>query len=318
MPARFTIVGLGEAHFDVFADRQILGGAPVNMAFHAHQLASVVGGRGVLITRIGSDDLGRRLLEELGKRGMTAGYVQIDRQRETGKVYAKIDAGEPTEDVARDAAWDALRHSPDMEDLAPRCSAVCFGTLAQREKQSRDAIRHFLEATGEAFKLYDVNLREGCYDERIIRASCELATAVKVNEEELPEVTGLLGLSSILGATRPGDYDHMATALFTRFRLTMVVLTRAERGAVIFTRRRRIELSPVGYRPDPGADSMGAGDAFSGALLVGMVLDWPKEKTLMLANHVGAYVAARPGATPTLPKSILKAVMENSGRPPVR
>ena len=318
MPSRFTIVGLGEAHFDVFADRQVLGGAPVNMAIHAHQLASVVGGCGVLITRVGSDDLGRRLLDELGKRGMTAKYVQVDRQRDTGKVYAKIAGGEPTQDVARDVAWDGLRHSSDMEDLAPRCSAVCFGTLAQRVKQSRDAIRHFVESTGEAFKLYDVNLREGCYDERIIHRSCELATAVKVNEEELPEVTGLLGLSSILGSPRAADYDHMATALFTRFRLTMVVLTRAERGAVIFTRRRRIELSPVAYRPVSGADNVGAGDAFSAALLVGMTLNWPKEKTLMLANHVGAYVAARPGATPALPKSLLKAVMENSGRPPVR
>jgi fructokinase len=318
MPSRFTIVSIGETLVDADSEEQSPIGMPLRTAIFAHQLASAVGGRAVLVTRVGADDFGRRLLDELRRRQMSTQFVQIDPQRDTGRVYTTVSGNETKVEIARDVAWEAMRHSADMEDLAPRCQAVWFDTLAQRSKQSRTAVTRFLESAGDAIKLYDANLCEGCYDERIIRSSCELAHIVKVNQEELPEVTGLLGLSTILSAKRPEHFEHMATALFARFQLRMVVLTRGERGTVLYTRRRRIELPPVQLPAEENADDGGASNVTSAAILVGMVLGWPKEKTLQLANQLGAFVASQASPTPDIPEPLLQAVRDNGAGPKVR
>ena len=319
MPAAFTIVGLGEALFDLFPDRQVLGGATLNVAIHAHALATGLPrpGRGVVVSRVGQDESGGRLLAELGQRGMTCDFVQTDPDHDTGKVYVATDpAGGPQFDIVADVAWDKLQYDPDMEQLAQRCEAVCFGTLAQRDGQARYTIHRFLDAAARAVRLCDVNLRAPYYDARILRRSLELANAVKLNEQELATVTRLLGLAA-------GDGDHaveaQVRALLGAYRqLKLLALTRGPRGTVLYTPAGgqagggtapgRYEQEPVSYPAAAGADAVGAGDACSAGLLVGMLLRWPLERTLRLANHAGAFVAAQPGATPALPKNLLDMV----------
>ena len=108
MTSAFTIVGLGESPFDVFPDRAILGGAPLNVAYHAHQLCSASGGRGVVASRAGTDELGRRLLDELRTRGLTTEFVQMDTVHPTGRVDITLRHGEPTYEFLADVAWDHL------------------------------------------------------------------------------------------------------------------------------------------------------------------------------------------------------------------
>jgi fructokinase len=315
MPAAFTIVGLGEALFDIFPDRQTLGGATLNAAVHAHQLAAAraQAGRGVVVSRVGQDELGQRLLADLASRGMTTEFVQTDPDLDTGKVYVNVgDAGDPHFDIVADVAWDKLQYDPDIEQLAQRCEAVCFGTLAQRDGQARYTIQRFLSAAGRAVRLCDVNLRQEFYDQRILRRSFELANVLKLNRAELEKVSGLLGLAgrAEIGA---GDeaMDRQAQALLGGFRhLKLLAVTRGVRGTVLYEpgKAGRQEQEPVRYPPAPGADAVGAGDACTAGLLLGLVLRWPLERTLQLANHLGAFVAAQPGGTPALPPAILDMV----------
>jgi fructokinase len=308
MAARFTIVGLGEAVYDVFPDRQVLGGAPLNVAFHAGQLGRARGGEGVIATRIGQDDLGRQMVEDLAQRGLSNEFVQTDPDKDTGRVYVSFDAqGQPQYDIVRDVAWDWLQFDPDLEDLARRCDAVCFGTLAQRNGQSRNTIYRFLDTAKRAVRLFDVNLRQDYFDRQAIHRSCEHATVVKLNEEELGVVAQTLGLALGRGGEGAAD-DLRAQALLKRYNLKWVALTRAERGTVIYTPTARLEGQAVSYPLTEGADAVGAGDACAAGLLVAGALRLPLEKALAVANHAGAFVASQPGATPQLPDEILKMV----------
>lgn len=309
MTARFTIVGLGEALFDIFPDRHVLGGAPLNVAVHAHQISQPRGGRGVVVSRIGQDPYGDELLAELRQRGMTTDYVQSDPDRATGTVYVDLsDPSSPSYDIVRGVAWDWLQFDPDLESMATQCQAVCFGTLAQRDSEARSAVHRFLTAAKRAVRLFDVNLRQDYFTQQIIRRSCEMSTAVKLNEQEMPIVMDALGMTVSPTAAGRDECERQAATLLKKFDLKLVALTRAERGTLLITPTARVEGEPVSYPAEPGADAVGAGDACAAGILLGLVQRWPLEKTVALANHLGAFVASRRGATPPLPPAILEMV----------
>ena len=308
MDYRFTIVGAGEALFDIFPDHQTLGGAPVNAAVHAHQLSQGRGGRGVVLSRVGQDELGEQIIAELRQRGMNTDFVQTDPDRDTGRVYVEFDAsGRHRFQIVENVAWDVIQFDFDTEDLAQRCDAVCFGTLAQRDAQSRNTIYRFLDTANRAVRLFDVNLRQNYYDARILSRSCERATIVKLNDEELPIVCELLGLAGV-GRGEVDEVDRKAQGLLKKFDLKMVAFTRGERGTVLHTSGGRHEGPAVSYRRAPNADPVGAGDACAAAILVGTVLRFDVDRIAALANHAGGYVASQAGATPPLPQSILDMV----------
>ena len=304
MTPKFTIVGVGEALFDILPEGQTLGGAPLNVAIHAQQLSQPAGGRGVIVSRIGQDDLAQQMVDRLRELDMTDAYLQRDPDRPTGAVYVDIGLdGRPTYEIVPNAAWDWLQFDPDLEGLASRCQAVCFGTLAQRGSETRMAVNRFINAARRALKMFDVNLRGEEYDQRLLRSGCEISNILKLNVDELAIVARHLGVGY-----QPGNEDEAIAGIMRRWEFQVVALTRGAEGTVLYHGGNRYEGETAQYEPAEGADPVGAGDACSAALLVGMVRRWPMQRTVDLANHVGAYVAAQHGATPRLPEPILDMV----------
>lgn len=306
MNSAFTIVGLGESLFDVFPDRAVLGGAPLNVAYHAHQLCSANGGRGVVASRAGTDDLGRRLLDELRTRNLTTEFVQIDTAHPTGRVDITLRHGEPTYDFLADVAWDHLEWTPDWQRLAETCDAVVFGTLAQRCPTSRATVQRFVESAKQAVRLFDVNLRVTFFDADSLRRGTELATAIKLNENELPIVLRLLNLADNSSATETESNDGARRLLqaFASTGLRHVVVTHGEQGTELWTHEGCIRGQLARFERHPQADNVGAGDACSAGLLWGWLNHWPAEQTVSLANRLGAFVASQPGATPAFPEDV--------------
>lgn len=305
------LVGLGEALFDCLPDRTVLGGAPVNLAVHAHALLEGVGGRALPATRVGADEiLGERFFRELAERGVSTSAVQVDPEHHTGRVLVELDEqGQASYEFESNVAWDHLEVTQDWLDLASRCDAVAFGSLAQRSAESRSTITRFLKAATTAIRVFDVNLRQALYSADVLEKSLQLATAVKLNEEELTEVGRLLDMEA--GAKR--DADELSMLLCMTFELDWLALTRGAKGTVLFYRDVRYEGAPptdVMASRSPDADSVGAGDACCAGLLTGMLLGWRPERTLELANYVGACVASQPGATPRLPESLLALTVD--------
>ena len=283
-----VIVGLGEVLWDKLPGGMQLGGAPGNFAFMATQL----GDHGVIASRVGSDSLGGRALEELQRRGQATSHIQIDNARPTGIAEVQVDVhGQPAYSITENVAWDYLEWTTQWEELAAGVDAVCFGSLAQRSPASRAAIQRFLRSTPlDALRIFDVNLRQPFYSADVLSESLELATVVKLSHEELPQVAEMLKLGG------RGD-NACAHRLIQVFDLEMVCVTRGARGSLIVSPTDLIEHPGV---PIAVADTVGAGDAFTAALAHYHLRRAPLDQISEAANHLGAWVATQIGATPTL------------------
>jgi fructokinase len=308
-----TVVGLGEALFDRFSpERVVLGGAPVNLAVHAHQLLQARG-QGIVASNVGDDDLGNCLQAELTKRGMTTECVTVSEDFPTGTVEVSVDEdGSPSYEIRENVAWDHLQFAESWQRLAPTCSAVCFGTLAQRSSESRSAIQQFLVNSTQALHVLDLNLRQFYYTADIIHESLQAVEVLKLNNEELAVVSKALEIgdpvveieSQTAGAERPITVD----TLIKRYDLKLVALTRGELGTVLYAPGEQFEADVPRFPREPNADSVGAGDACCAAIIVGLLLGKPLAEVVDLANRAGAFVASQAGATPVLPAEILELV----------
>jgi len=297
MAGPFNIVGLGEAVFDVFPDKAVLGGTSLNVAVQAHQLLSPMGGHGVLLSRIGNDDLGERLQEEFRVRDLPLEFIQVDVNKPTGQVLVSFHDGAPSYEIVVDAAWDQLEFTEHEIKLANACDAVSFGTMSQRHPVAHKSTQAFLAQAKDALKIFDVNLRMDLFTAEILDEGCRVADLVKLNDEEIDTVAQLLGLPE-------GDARSRAEAMRSQYDLDAVIFTRGQRGTAACTTDGWLEGEPASFPVAENADSVGAGDACTAALLTARLLGRDWQATLNLANRHGAYVASQPGATPSLPKEV--------------
>jgi fructokinase len=287
-PRRRRVLAIGEILWDLLPGGRQLGGAPANFAYHAHAL----GADARLVTRVGDDPLGHEILERLGALGVSTDLVAVDPAAPTGTVSVELlEGGQPRFTIHDDVAWDELSVTPAALDAAVHAEAVCFGTLGQRCQTSRRAIRALVAASPPTgLRVFDVNLRQAFYSREVIEASLELASVLKVNDDELPVVAQVLGL--------PGSPDEQVVDLAGRFDLRLVALTRGARGSRLYSRGR--------WADHPGlrievADTVGAGDAFTAALALGCLAGWDLDAINEAANELAAFVCSQPGATPPLP-----------------
>lgn len=280
-----VVVGIGEVLWDIYADGARLGGAPANFACHA----AAQGVESWIVSAVGVDELGERAAEDLRALGVRADIVR-DRGHPTGRVNVAVDAaGRPTFEIAPDAAWDHIPWTANLESLANRADAVCFGTLAQRSPVSRETISRFLRvARPSALRMFDVNLRQSYYDPATIERSLELASGLKLNEDELPTVASACGI-------RAANTTATLRALAQRFELRIVAVTRGAEGATLVAGdAESVEPAP----PVTVVDTVGAGDAFTATLVCGVLAGASLAEINRHANAVAAYVCSQAGAMP--------------------
>jgi fructokinase len=245
-----------------------------------------------LVSAVGDDDLGRRALESLQQHGVNTTCVQTADQQ-TGQVLVELDAaGVASYRFAEDTAWDNLRWNDALQQRAVDCDAVCFGTLGQRSSCSRNTIRRFVGATPDAaLRILDVNLRAPFFDDNVILDSLDLANVLKLNEDELPRLASLCSLS--------GDCVEVLRQIADRFGLQCVALTRGADGAVVL---RGDHVSDLPGTPVEVADTVGAGDAFTAAMTLGLLADESVDQVNRSAIAAASYVCSQSGATPSFPR----------------
>jgi fructokinase len=285
LPYRPLVIGLGEAVWDIFPDSRRAGGAPGNVAYHIGQL----GGRALVGSRFGNDELGHALAEHLESEGLDLSVIQWDDDAPTGAVTVHLeDAAHPYYTIHQPAAWDNLEATPELLAAAADADAICFGTLAQRSPAARETIHNVLSATSEKCLLvYDVNLRQNFYDRQWIEESLADCGIAKINHEEVRVVAPLLRL--------PMDELEFAQTAVDRYMLNAICVTRAAEGCLVVADDDVFDIPGERVRV---ADTVGSGDAFTAALIVALCNDWPLEKAARFANRVGALVATKVGATP--------------------
>ncbi|HUV38884.1 MAG TPA: PfkB family carbohydrate kinase, partial [Planctomycetota bacterium] len=254
---------------------------------------------GVIASRIGDDDLGRRLhTDVLPARGMTTDFLQTDATHPTGTVNVHLDAGgNATYEIVEDVAWDYLEMTSELEALAHRTDGVSFGTLAQRTESARAAIDAFVEIARDehAMILLDVNLRQSFYTADLLRRCCLQADVLKMNEAEL------IIARTMLGAERLTDEEFLLDLINT-YHMEIVCLTRGSDGCVMHTAHDRIVSPGFSVKVQ---DTVGAGDAFSAGLLVKFLEGAGLREMARYANLCGAYVASQHGGTPPISREII-------------
>jgi fructokinase len=284
------IVGIGELLWDVFPDgRKVAGGAPFNFAFHCRQL----GHDAVIVSRVGDDELGRELRDEVRRLGLSDEFIQTDHEHPTGTVRVTIDAhGQPAYTITEDVAWDYIGWDAKLAGLAGSLRAFCFGTLAQRSLASRSTIHQLAKAAPTAISVLDLNLRSPHFTKDVIRRSLALATWLKLNQSEYGQIPELI------------DWDEtepdLATALWVQYSINLVCITRGAAGCELISEGGDVDDSGVSANV---VDTVGAGDAFTAALLVMLLERQPPSRAARFANHYAARVCEHQGATPRIDRA---------------
>lgn len=283
-------VGLGEILFDVLPTGPQLGGAPANFAYHAglHGLQSVA------VSAIGNDVLGNEALHLLDEKKLK--YVLPKVEYPTGTVQVTLnDDGVPTYDIKQGVAWDNIPFTDDIKEIAAYCGAVCWGSLAQRNEVSRKMIYQFLDHTPkDCLKIFDINLRQNFYTKEVIQESLKRCNVLKINDEELVTIGRLFGYSGL-------DIENKCWLILGKYNLDMLVLTCGVNGSYVFAPG----FSSFQETPKVNvADTVGAGDSFTGTFCASILKGKSIAEAHKLAVEVSAYVCTQNGAMPRIPKEM--------------
>ncbi|MGH7490911.1 MAG: carbohydrate kinase family protein [bacterium] len=284
---KFTIAGLGEAMWDLYEKEKHPGGTPANIVCHVQQL----GDRGVLISRVGHDELGEELVRALQKRGLSTAFVQRDPRKSTGQVHISLDSdGVPHYQGYKDVAFDHLTYPPGLDELAAQVDAVVFGTLAQRADPTRQTIFRFLQTATQALKVFDLGYAHVDPVElaRILPDSLAMADIVKMNVAEMN------ALRQVLQRNADSAPELMAF-LIGQFSLKLVAVTLGAKGCELFSPYETCAFAGLPVRV---VDTTGAGDAFTAGLIHKFLRGASLDEIGEFANLMGAYLCTKKGATP--------------------
>ena len=286
----FKVCGLGEVLWDAFPDGEKFGGAPANFTCHCHSL----GAQAYVVSCIGRDQRGVKAREFLDNHGVDTSCLAQSGAYETGVVIVALDdAGKPEYEIKEGVAWDNIPWTEEISTLAPQLDAVCFGSLSQRNDVSRGTIRKFLAATGaDCLRVFDINIRQNFYNDETIRSSLESANVLKLNDEELPIVAELIGAE--------GRDEEIVGAVIREFGLKLVALTRGPQGALMVTPEESSFAAPAATDV---ISTVGAGDSFTAAMIMGFLNNEPLDRINQEANRLAASVCTQHGAVPELPPS---------------
>ncbi|ERK39106.1 carbohydrate kinase, PfkB family [Segatella baroniae F0067] len=280
------VVGLGEALFDCLPEGSKLGGAPANFAYHASQF----GFDAMAVSALGNDMLGDQARKEFDQKKLR--YIMPTVDYPTGTVQVTLDdEGVPTYDIKTDVAWDNIPFTPELENVARHARAVCFGSLAQRNTVSRETIQKFLAATPEdCLKIFDINLRQNFYTKEVICDSLNACDILKINDEELVTIGRLFGYPGL-------DIENKCWLILGKYNLKMLVLTCGVNGSYVFAPKKK---SFVDTPKVEVADTVGAGDSFTGSFTAAILEGKTIEQAHKRAVKVSAYVCTQKGAMPEI------------------
>ena len=281
------VVAIGAVLWDVFPDGERLGGAPANFAVHA----AALGARSAMVSCVGDDARGKIALEILSGRGVATDAVQVHAHRPTGSVNVTFVDGQPAYEIVEGVAWDAITWCSELAPIARSAHALCFGTLDQRDAQSRRTITNFLDAVPpDCLRVLDVNFRQHYHTDEIVRESIARADVLKLNDEEVVLLRDYVGGEE--------DVDAFLTDICVRFDLQCVILTLGEYGCRIVSEGGIWQA--VGKRQQV-VNTVGAGDAFTAAFVMHLLAGAPMQICAEQANAVGGFVTTQDGGMPPLP-----------------
>ena len=289
--SKYTI-GIGEVLWDILPEGRKIGGAPANFAYHASQF----GLDSIVISAIGKDNYGRELAAGLTEMKLKAFLPIVEFP--TGTVSISVDTdGIPSYDIRQNSAWDNIPFTNELENIARNTCAVCFGSLAQRNRTSMNTIHRFLDTMPHdenILKIFDINLRQSFYSKDVVNKSLNKCNIVKMNDDEIRIVRDLLKYEE-------QDFKDLCEKIRKDYNLKILILTCGINGSYVFSNEG------ISYESTPKvevADTVGAGDSFTAAFISSLLHGKNIREAHKNGVKVSAYVCGCHGAMPTLPENI--------------
>jgi fructokinase len=276
------VVCFGEMLWDCFPDKEIPGGAPMNVALHLNQLGLDV----KMISRLGMDDYGKRYLEFIGSYNFNDSLIQSDSEHATGTVTVHNEDPENIRyTIVSPVAWDFIALNETNKAAVAIADAFIFGSLAVRNNTSWETLYQLLHQP--TLKIFDINLRAPYFDFEKIEIILGFTDILKINEDELEIVADYFGISA--------DIAECCKLLTTHFPIKMVCITLGSKGAMIY-QNGEIFQHP-GYKVTV-EDTVGSGDAFLSGFVKTYLEGKSPNEILDFACALGAFVATKKGGTP--------------------
>jgi len=280
-----TVMSFGETLWDLFPSGPVLGGAPFNLASRVNFLSD----RGIIVTRLGRDDHGRKALAQIVGSGMDRSHIQQDDHHPTGTVDVTLDEkGNPDFHIVPEVAYDFIEVTYALLELAGEVDCFSFGTLAQRAPTTRLTLHRLLDVSAKSLKFLDINLRKDCYSLENITESLKKANVLKMNLQEAHYLAELFEISI-------ASLPEFCVEMMEEWSLSCCVVTLGEHGAFAASADGGKVYVP-GYEINV-VDTCGSGDAFA----TGFIHEFLRKKSLAdcchFGNTLGAVVATRRGGT---------------------
>lgn len=281
-------LSFGEILWDIDGDVKTLGGAPLNVLGHISKL----GGDCSVISAVGDDNLGKETLAAIDGLGIDRRFVSISAY-ETGKALVALKDGIPSYSFPDPSAWDDIKLSDgQMEILSGTAYDVfIYGTLASRHNVSRGTLFSLLDGIKASEFFFDVNLRLSFYSAELIEECLRHATILKLNNDEVPIVSSLLGMNE-------GDFPYEVQR---RFPVRKVLISLGSKGSVCFDGSTVINAEAGKVKV---VDTVGAGDSLSAAFLYFLCRGDDTAAALAKASALADYVVTKRGAIPDYDESI--------------
>ena len=286
------IIAIGEIVWDCLPAGNQLGGAPLNFAFFAKEL----GAQAYAVSAVGNDELGDETLHVASATGVNLDFVQRN-DLPTSRVLVTLDEnGIPQYEIVEGVAWDAVECPDSALELVRDASVICWGSLAQRTEKSRQSVLSMLSAVpASCLKVFDINIRQHYYSLEVIKNSLEYADILKLNEDELPLVAEMLGMT--------GSEEAVISEIIERYSLKYVVYTHGADFSRVYGAEGL--LSHQDTPKVKVADTVGAGDSFTAVLVTSLLQGRNIATAHALAVEVAAFVCTQHGAINSLPAEII-------------
>ena len=291
-----NIICFGEMLWDMLPTGKMPGGAPMNVAIHLKNM----GNNAVIISRVGTDDLGNELLRFIKDNGLSTQFIQHGQTHLTGVVKVNVeDKNNVSYKIVKPVAWDYIGVENDALDAVKHADCFVFGSLSARSEETFNTLKKLLEVA--KFKVLDINLRPPYYDKETIEFLLKNTDLLKLNHLELEEISAWF--------FPQGTVQENLHQLSELFNIDTICVTLGEEGAMLLHQQEFFQ-SP-GFEVEV-VDTIGSGDSFLASFISNFLQNVALENALVEACAVGAWVATHHGASPLISKEEIQLIMNKS------
>lgn len=288
------VVCFGEVLWDVFQNHKKIGGAPLNVGVRLKSLNNDVS----IISRVGADDNGNKILIFLNENNVNTDGVQIDSNNNTGEVKVTLnEKGSASYDIIYPMAWDKIKATETIENITKASDAFIYGSLITRDEESKNTLYKLLSIA--KYKIFDVNLRAPYYTKEVLLFLMNQADFIKFNDDEIFEIAKYLNSDS-------DNLEENIHFIVKETNTKTICVTKGSQGAVLYYNKTFYYNS--GYQIEV-ADTVGAGDSFLASIVDKLLKNTPPQDALNFACAVGAVVASSEGANSKIDEETIEEMI---------